>query len=188
MSKNSEQTFIFLRYPTARAERCSQTSFMPRKSAFDLPTLSINATEKAFFHLTTVFCYRPFQRVALANRNHCGADAQGFATQNMIRLRIVSGIAQNLIPRCLRYRLVQNGSKLRRVVRRPQADNSPRQQMALSVTGNGQFRPWKSSKTLTSTPDIVAADMTGFHAGRIDDKPRVFINEFALMGSTENDC
>ena len=187
MSQNPQQALVELGGLVTGTEKGAQKALVSGKSTFDLPPLSIDFSKETFFHLSAIFSFGPLRGVSSASRNHCGTDAQNVATQDMIMLSIVSGVAQDLIPTSFGCSLMQNRSKLRRILRRPPTDKGSWQQMTASVTGYRKFRPLASVETFVATaPDLVAADVTAFQTRSIDGNLRLFANEFALPSSPKN--
>lgn len=188
MSQNPHQALVELRRLVTGTKESTQKTFVSGEGTFDLPALSIDFSKETFFHLSPIFGRRPLQRVSSASRNHGRAYAQNVPAQDMIMLGIVSGIRQDLIPSSFRCSLTQNGSKLRRVLRRPPTDESPRQEMSLAMACNSEFRPLAPSKALVAAaPDIVTTDVTAFQARGINSDLRVPVNKFRLPGLTKND-
>jgi hypothetical protein len=186
MSQNAQQAFIELGRFVTGTQKGAQQPLVSGESAFDLPSLSVDFVEESFFHLSAVFGLGPLQGISSASRNHSGADAQNVPAQDMIMLGIVSGVAQDLIPTSFRCSLTQNGSKLRRVLRRSPTDEGTGEQVSTGMTSNAEFRPSASVETfVASAPDVVTTDVTAFQTRGIDCNLRPSANELALTGSTK---
>ncbi len=60
-----------------------------------MPAVSINAVEKASFHLASILCFRPLTSGASrVQRKDRRANVEFFPTQAMVFLGVVTGIAK----------------------------------------------------------------------------------------------
>lgn len=188
MRQNPQQTFGLLRCPATRAQGRTQAALVARDGALDLPALAVDSPKEVPFHLPAVFGGRPGSGASFTRGDDGGTDAEFLATQHMVVLGVVTGIGQQPIEADVPGRLAQGWRKLRRILRRAEADEGAGQQMALPVADQGQLRPVKTGMALLPpAPDVVAAHVAGFEPRGIDDALGALPDQRALMRPPEDD-
>lgn len=188
MRENPQQTFSFLRRPAPRAQGRTETAFMARDGALDLPALAVDSSKEAPFHLTSIFCRGPRSGSSLARRNDGGTNAKLLSSEHMVVFSIVAGIGQEPIKVDVRCRLSHGWCELRRVLRGAETHEGAGQQVALAVAHQRQLRPVQAGEAfLAAAPDVVAADMARLKPCGIDDALGTFADQCALVRSLKDD-
>lgn len=168
MSQASELDLAFLAVPQASPQRGTESPFVPREGAFDLPSLAVETIGESSFHLQPVAGSGPFSAVAFASRNDGSSDAQRFPAPAMMVFRVVGGISQQAVQRESMMGGLDRGSELGRIVARSPDDIGREEQVCRVMTDDRELGKVGPAMPFPSPPDVVTADVTGFQARRVD--------------------
>lgn len=188
MRQHPQQTFGLLRGPAPRPQGRTQAPLVTRDRTLDLPALAVNSSEEAPFHLSAVFGAGPRPGSSLARGDDGLANAQGFSAKHVVVFGVIAGVRQEAIKMNVLGGLNHGRGKLRRVLRRAEAHESPGQQMALPMANEGEFRPVKPRVALMPTaPDVVAAHVAALQPRGIDDAVGTRADQRALVRPLKDD-
>lgn len=188
MRENPQQTFGFLRRPAPRAQGRTETAFMARDGALDLPALAVDSAKEAPFHLASIFCRGPRSGSSFARWNDGATNAELLSTEHVVVFGVVAGIGQEPIEMDVRGRLPQGRGELRRVLRGAETHEGAGQQVALAVAHQRQLRPVQAGEAfLPATPDVIATHVAALQPRGIDDALGAFADQRTPVRPLEDD-
>ena len=182
--QDSKSGLAFLAIGLSGAEGGAEDTFGLGESAFDMPSLTIDATKETRVHLSSILG-SGFGGVAAARvkGNDGGANAKLFATQAVVMFAVVRGIGQQAIKGNVLGDLSHRFGRLGRVVTRPPGDADPGKKVGIGMAHHGQFRPAASKKlSISFAVHIIRTGVTGLEARRIHRALGVLINQAQCVG------
>lgn len=170
-----------------RPQLGAQLPFHLRNRALDVPTMTIQPTRKAAFHLPAIPALRPATPAAFVERNDGRANAEFLAGQSVIVFGVVAGVGQQPIDEQVRAGLSHGRCELGRVLARTGADHGPGQQVAGGLTDQRKLGPAAlGTMRITASPFVVARGVSRLQSGGVDDRLDGLDDQAACPRSTES--
>ena len=188
MCQDSESGLAFLAIGLSGAEGGAEDTFGLGESAFDMPSLTIDATKETRVHLSSILGFG-LGGVAAARvkGNDGGADAKLFATWAVIMFAVERGIGQQAIKGNVLGGLSHRFGQLGRVLTRSPGDADPGKKVGIDMAHHGQFRPAASKKlSISFAIHIIRTGVTDLEARRIHRALGALINQAEYLGPLKN--
>ena len=171
MSEDAEQDLVPLRTSAVGRQRGAEPAFEPREDALGLPPLAIEVAREASLHRAPVRGQRPAPaHVATIERDHGLGNAEHLATEPVIVLRVVAGIAEQAVRDQESGRLTDSRRELGRILARAPGDDRASDQMARRLADRGELRPVSAppAEQGPAPVDEVGTHVVGLEPGRVD--------------------
>ena len=154
----------------SRSQERPQAPLVLGKGALDLPALAERLAREVRLHLAPVPAPGPLARPSRLHRNDRALDAQGLATEEVMRLAVIGGVGHDTPPVGQRTGFPHQRSEFRRVIRRADSHARGRPQMASAVAQHRQFGPALAQRLLAFRffPAIITTDIVALEAGSVD--------------------
>lgn len=188
VSQNAEQTFSLLRSVVSGPQGRTEPSLVTADDALGLPTLPIDALQKAAFHLPPIFGFGPpTARVAPVQGNDRAANPQFLAAEPVVAFAVITRVAQQPGEVKVTNGLAHGRGKLRVVIARSADHVRAGDQVRLGVADQRELGPAATPKTAeTATIDEVGADVMAFQAGGVDGPFGLGGQQPQFAGTSEN--
>lgn len=187
MGQDPQHALTFAGFVLARAQGGPQASFVLGDRGFNVPAMPVHASMEPLLHLTAVTRLRPLTGVAFVQSNHGGSNAQFPASQPVVVLAIIAGIAQQAVDGQVANRLPDRIGELRRVLAGPVADHQRREQIGVGVTDQRELGPTRAKKPFVADAmNIMSGGVMTFQAGGIDGRFGLILDQATRLGDTEN--
>lgn len=137
---------------------------------FDLRTLGVFAIQEPPFHLSSIFCLRPFAPVGTrVEFNDSLSDAQNLARVGMVFLAVKASVTQTGINRRVARSVLKQWTPKNTIVSRAASNACREDQMRLGVAADAQFGPVALAARFFAYARLVMfAGMAFFKTGRVD--------------------
>ena len=185
--QDSKSGLAFLAIGLSGAEGGAEDTFGLGESAFDMPSLSLDATTETPVHLPSILGFGFGGVAAGVTGNDGGPDAKLFATQAVVIFAVVRRIGQQAIKGNVFGGLSHRFGQLGRVVTRPPGDADPGKKVGIDMAHHGQFRPAASKKlSISIAIHVIRTGVTDLEARRIHRALGALINQAKYLGPLKN--
>ena len=188
MSQDSKMTFTILRLCVSGPQGGTEKTLVSGDRTLDLPTIAINPFMKSAFHLPSILCSRPLSTsTAFVQRDHCRPDSKPLAAKLVVMLAVVGRVCQEAIKANVLRRQNHCFGKLRRIITGTLRGDRRDKQVTASMANQRQLWPMLTTEAfVTTTLNIVGADVSAFQTRRVDCSFGPGFNQAALAGAVDN--
>lgn len=187
MSNDSQHAFVLAGLRSARAKSRAQAAFVLRDGTLNVPAAAIQASGKPIEHATPIRTVRTQgARTSWVNRDDGRGHAEVFATDAVVRLRVISPVAEQAVNRHVSNRLGHRGEEIGPIIAGTIAHPQGGHQVAGVVRDDRQLGEAAELLHPARAGQKVAADVMTLQAGRVDRRLGPFLDQAALLGNAEN--
>jgi hypothetical protein len=189
VGQDTHQHFVVLAFIFACRQGRPEMPFEAREHRFGMSTATIPALGEATMQLGTIpplrLLHRKAARVEFDRRE---PNAKLFPRKDVIMLAVVSGISKETIEIEVRCRLPHSGRKIRRIMAGTAPERDTSDQVRVGMGNSRQFGPSRMGRKLVALRSscVMAADMTGLKAGRVNGTFGFGVDQAALACAVED--
>lgn len=187
MGNDSEDTLTLAGSRGSRGQGRSQLAFVLGDGAFGVPAATVKTLGKMVKHPSAVGAVRSASlRAPRIDRDDRRGDAEFFSAGAVMRLGIVSPIAEKSVNRQAASRLRDGRKETGSIIAGPVTHLQGRDQIGAMMRNNGDLGETPEAFHATGAGQKVPADVVAFQARGVDRGLRPLFDQAAALGHTEN--